>query len=263
MTWTIQEVIDTIIASVPGAPFADTVDTVKIGDSSQELTGIVITFLATCDVIEKAAQVGTNLIITHEPTFYNHPDETDWLRNHPVYEAKRRLIEEHHMVIWRFHDYLHSIPPDSTFMGLIKELKWETNGTPELPYICSIQPMPLLELGQWIKQQLGLQTIRVVGDLTAPCERIALLPGFPAAAWQMGSLGEANADVLITGEIHEWEVSEYVRDSNYFGYKKGLIVLGHAASEEPGLRLIIPWLQERLPDIAIHFVPSDSPFHYL
>ena len=91
-----------------------------MGDSSQELTGIVITFLATSDVIKQAAELGANLIITHEPTFYNHPDETDWLRNHPVYEAKRRLIEESHVVIWRFHDYLHSIPPDSTFMGLVR-----------------------------------------------------------------------------------------------------------------------------------------------
>jgi putative NIF3 family GTP cyclohydrolase 1 type 2 len=148
-------------------------------------------------------------------------------------------------------------------MGLAKELKFEINGTSDHPYICSIKPMTLLELGRWIKEQMGVRTLRVVGDLTAQCERVALIPGFPPAAWQMGSLGEAGADVLITGEIHEWEVSEYTRDSNYFGHKKGLIVLGHAASEEPGLRFIIPWLQERLPGVAIQFVPSGSPFHYL
>jgi hypothetical protein len=79
----------------------------------------------------------------------------------------------------------------------------------------------------------------------------------------MGSLGEANAEELITGEIHEWEVSEYVRDLTHFGHKKGLIVLGHAASEEPGMRLIIPWIQERLPGITIQFVSSGSPFQYL
>jgi putative NIF3 family GTP cyclohydrolase 1 type 2 len=263
MTWTIQQAIDTIIASVPGAPFADTVDTVKAGDPSRELTSIVVTFLATCDVIEQAAQLGANFIITHEPTFYNHPDETDWLSNHPVYEAKRRLIEESQVVIWRFHDYLHSIPPDSTFMGLAKELKCEVNATSDQPYVCSIHSMSLLELGHWVKQQLGIQTIRVVGDLMSQCERIALLPGFPPAAWQMKSLGEADADVLITGEIHEWEVSEYVRDTTHLGHKKGLIVIGHAASEEPGLRLIIPWLHERLPGVAIHFVPCGNPFHYL
>jgi putative NIF3 family GTP cyclohydrolase 1 type 2 len=263
MTLTIQQAIDAIIAAVPGAPFRDTVDAVKVGDSSQEITSIVVTFLATCDVIEQAIQLGANLIITHEPTFYNHPDETDWLSNHSVYAAKRQLIAENNIVIWRFHDYLHSLPPDSTFMGLLNELQWDANGSPEHPYICSIESMTLMELGQYIKERLGLQTVRVVGDLTSRCERVALLPGFPPAAWQMGSLGEAGADVLITGEIHEWETSEYVRDATHLGLKKGLIVIGHMASEEPGMRRIIPWLEEQLPNVPIHFVSSGSPFHYL
>jgi len=263
MTLTIQQAIDRIISSVPGAPFSDTVDTVKVGDPSQEISGVIVTFLATCEAIERAVQLGANLIITHEPTFYNHLDTTDWLSKHPSYIAKRRLIEESRVVIWRFHDYLHSLPPDSTFMGLLKELNWEANGSPEQPYLCSIQPITLLELGQWVKKQLGLQTVRVVGDLESQCERVALLPGFPPAEFQMGSLGEAGADVLITGEIHEWEVSEYVRDASHLGYKKGLIVIGHAASEEPGLRLIIPWLEERLPGVAVHFVPTGSPFQQL
>jgi putative NIF3 family GTP cyclohydrolase 1 type 2 len=263
MNLTIQQSIDTIIASIPGAPFPETVDTVKAGDTSQRVTGIAVTFLATCDVIEKAAELGANLLITHEPTFYNHLDETDWLSDHPLYAAKRRLIEAKHLVIWRFHDYLHSLPPDSTFMGLIKELDWKANASPELPFMCSIQPMSLLALGQYVKGKLGVPTVRVVGDLGSQCERVAIFPGFPPAVWQMGSFAEPAADVVLTGEIHEWEVSEYVRDATYLGLKKGLIVLGHMASEEPGMRLIIPWLQERLPDIPIQFLSSGTPFHYL
>ena len=46
MTLTIQNAIDTIIASVPGAPFPDTIDTVKLGDAAQDITGIVVSFLA-------------------------------------------------------------------------------------------------------------------------------------------------------------------------------------------------------------------------
>ena len=70
-------------------------------------------------------------------------------------------------------------------------------------------------------------------------------------------------DALITGEIHEWETSEYVRDANHLGYKKGLVVIGHAASEEPGLKRIVPWLEERLPGVAIRFVSTNNPFHLL
>jgi putative NIF3 family GTP cyclohydrolase 1 type 2 len=263
MTLTIQQAIDAIITAVPNAPFADTVDTVKVGDPSQEITSIVVTFLATCDVIEQAVKLGANLIITHEPTFYNHPDETDWLSDHPVYMAKRQLIDDNHIVIWRFHDYLHGLPPDSTFMGLLNDLRWDANGPPEHPYLCSIEPMTLMELGQYIKERLGLQTVRVVGDLTSRCQRVALLPGFPPALWQMRSLGEAGADVLIAGEIHEWETSEYVRDATHLGLKKGLVVIGHMASEQAGMRRIIPWLEERVPDVPIRFVSSGSPFHYL
>jgi putative NIF3 family GTP cyclohydrolase 1 type 2 len=263
MSLTIQKAIDTIVTSIPGAPFPDTVDIIKLGDATQNLTGIVVTFLATCEVIQQVIQFGANLIITHEPTFYNHQDSTDWLSHHPAYAAKRRLVEENQLVIWRFHDYLHSLPPDSTVMGLVQALNWESNQSLEQPYLCHIQPMTLLELGQLIKERLNLPTIRVAGDLVMQCERVGVLPGFPPAEFQIGSLGEANLDVLVTGEIHEWEVSEYVRDATHLGYPKGLIVIGHAASEEPGLQKIIPWLEERLPGVTIHFVPTGSPFHQL
>jgi putative NIF3 family GTP cyclohydrolase 1 type 2 len=261
MTMTIQNAIDTIVASIPGAPFSDTVDIVKAGDASQEITGIAVAFLATSEVITKAVQLGANLIITHEPIFYNHLDATDWLAEHPSYQAKRQLIDKSGVVIWRFHDYLHSLPPDSTVMGLLKALKWESYGLPDQPFLCNIPPMTLLALAEWVKQRLGLPTVRVVGDLETSCKTIGVLPGFPPAEMQIGVLGHPDVDVLITGEIHEWETSEYVQDAAYLGYKKGLIVTGHLASEEPGMKWIIPWLQERLPGIVISFVPTGHAFH--
>ena len=39
-------------------------------------------------------------------------------------------------------------------------------------------------------------------------------------------------DALITGEVFEWETSEFARDAWHLGLGKGLIVTGHAASEE-------------------------------
>jgi putative NIF3 family GTP cyclohydrolase 1 type 2 len=263
MALSIRNAVDTIIASVPGAPFANTVDTIKVGDATQALTGIVVTFMATGEVIEKAVQLGANLIITHEPTFYNHPDATDWLGQHAVYIAKQKLIEQNRVVIWRFHDYLHSMTPDSTIMGLLKELAWEAYAMPDQPYICAIPPLTFQELSQWVKEHLGLNEVRAVGDLTMVCKKIALLPGFPGPEIQMGVLGQPDVDVLLTGEIHEWEVSEYVRDATHLGYPKGLIVMGHAASEEAGVKRMIPWLQERLPGIAIHFVPTGRALYFV
>jgi len=263
MGMTIQQAIDKIIASVPGAPYPDTVDTVKIGDPTQEVSGIVVTFLINCEVIDQAIQLGANFIITHEPTFYNHRDEVSWLRDDAVYNAKRQRLEAKDLVIWRFHDYLHSLQPDSTFVGLLKELGWETYSFTGQLHRCHIPPISLRELVHLIKGKLGIQTLRVVGDLEATCEYIGLLPGFPGPEMQIGTLGHSPMDVLITGEIHEWETSEYARDAGYLKHPKGLIILGHAASEEPGMKWIIPWIQERLPGIRLHFVSTRNPFQYL
>src|SRR5215207_6665798 len=108
---TAQAVIDNILTAIPNAPFPETVDVIKTGDPTQEVTGIVTTFLATRAILQRAVELGANFVITHEPTFYNHLDETDWLAEDPVYQAKRKFIDEHKLVIWRFHDYWHSHQP--------------------------------------------------------------------------------------------------------------------------------------------------------
>jgi hypothetical protein len=42
-----------------------------------------------------------------------------------VYQAKRWLIDENQIVIWRFHDHWHIHRPDGILTGMIKELGWE------------------------------------------------------------------------------------------------------------------------------------------
>ncbi len=51
-----------------------TVDTFKAGDPDSRVNGIAVTMMATLDVLQRAAAHGDNLIITHEPTFFDHLD---------------------------------------------------------------------------------------------------------------------------------------------------------------------------------------------
>jgi hypothetical protein len=69
-------------------------------------------------------------------------------------------------------------------------------------------------------------------------------------------------DVLICGEVQEWETSEYIRDSMLKGEKRSLIVLGHIMSEEPGMEYLVEWLQPRFPDLKITHIESGNPFTY-
>lgn len=283
MQTTIQDVIDTIIARIPGAPLEDTVDTIKTGDPSQAVKGIVTTFLATSEVINKAIELGANLIITHEPTFYEHLDQTDWLDDDPVYMAKRRLIDEHGIVIWRFHDYWHRHHPDGILSGVLKDLGWEFQidfetlagiDTPiesfddfftVIKATCcfNLPPISLLELAEMFKKKLDIQRVRMVGNPHMICSRVALVVGKLDGKLQIKLLGQDDVDVLVCGEINEWEICEYVRDATHHNQEKGLIILGHANSEEPGMKWCAEWLRSLLPGVSITHLPAGDPFRFV
>lgn len=262
-TITIQETIDTILRVAKVAQFPDTVDTFKTGDATQPLTGIVTTFLATAEVITNAAELGANLIITHEPTFYNHPDATDWLQADPVYQAKRRLIDEHGISVWRFHDYWHMTKPDGIITGVIDRLGWEADPEASYPHVATIAPTSLADLARQLQAQLGVSGVRVTGPDELVCRRIGMLIGASGGAFQIPALGRDDVDAIICGEINEWETCEYVRDAVFFGRPKGLIVIGHAASEEDGMKYLATWLRPHLPDVPITHVACGDPLRFI
>src|SRR5690242_15894897 len=89
---TASAAIAKIQKSYTDAPPPKTVDTIKAGDPSTPVTGIAVTFLDTMEVLRKAASRGENLVISHEPSFYNHRDQTSFLENDPVYKEKLAFI---------------------------------------------------------------------------------------------------------------------------------------------------------------------------
>src|SRR3569833_650526 len=76
---TAGQIMDSFISEVPGAPFDKTVDTLKCGKREMVVSGVVTTMFPTLEVIKKTIELGANFIIAHEPSFYNHLDETKWL----------------------------------------------------------------------------------------------------------------------------------------------------------------------------------------
>jgi putative NIF3 family GTP cyclohydrolase 1 type 2 len=259
---TIQDAITMILQAIPGAPLQETVDTVKSGDPSEELVGIVTTCLATHDVIHRTVVLGANLIVTHEPTYYRHLDDTDWLGDDPVYGAKRRLIDDNGIVIWRFHDHWHRHRPDGILTGTARALGWEACAGDE-PALFHIEPTTVGDLAAFLKARLGICMVRVVGDLKMPCHRVSLLVGAAGGRRQMRLLRREDVDVVVCGEASEWETPEYVRDAVDQGKPKALITVGHINSEEEGMAWLAEWLRPRFPDVPIAHVPSGDPFQFL
>ena len=257
---TVQQVIDMILKEIPGAPFPKTVDTLKSGDGQQLVTGIVTTMFATVEVIRQAGSLGANFIIAHEPTFYNHLDDTAWLEGDPVFQFKMDLLKKNAIVVWRFHDYWHTHRPDGVLMGVLEKMGWKNYYNKDNPQMINHPGMTLQEIIAQAKKGLGIRQVRIIGDSKQVCKRIALLPGAAGGTMQIKLLQKEKPDVLIVGEVHEWETAEYVRDARAMGTSMSLIVLGHAESEEPGMEWLVPWLQPKVGAIKVTHVASHNPF---
>jgi putative NIF3 family GTP cyclohydrolase 1 type 2 len=253
---TIEQVIDLILKNVPGAPFPDTVDTIKAGDPKQKVKGIVTTMFATADVMEQAAKRGANFIIAHEPTFYSHTDVTAWLTEDRVYRYKKELLEKHGLVVWRFHDYMHALRPDGVQMGVLQALGWEAYYNAAKSHLLILPKTTLQDIVTLAKSRLRIPHVKIVGDLNDTCSRVVLIPGAAGGRMQMQALMREQPDLLIVGEINEWETSEYVRDLRHAGVRTSLIVLGHIQSEEPGMAWLAQWLRPKLPGIGVHHIPT-------
>jgi putative NIF3 family GTP cyclohydrolase 1 type 2 len=253
---TVQAVIDDILSQVPGAPFEGTLDSIKIGSAITEVTGIVTTFMATQVVLEQAVELGANFVITHEPTFYNHADETDWLAGDPVYAAKRAFLETHELVVWRFHDQWHAHRPDGIYVGVLHSLGWA--GLADGTIITLLEPMTFRQLIEHVRTTLGVERPRVIGDPAMPVRTIGLMVGASGGRRHMSVL--PHVDALIAGEVAEWETTEWVRDAIAQGRPKGLIVAGHQRTEEPGMAYLAECIRERQPGIPVTHVASGDPF---
>jgi len=259
---TAQEIIDRIQAQIGQKWRADTVDTFKAGSPSTPITGIATTFSATLDVLERAASSGCNLVISHEPTFYNHLDDVKALQDDPVYRAKIAFINEHHMVVWRFHDYWHSRQPapDGIMEGMMAVLGWSNFQDPKTSYLFTFPETTLGELASHIKSSLSIRTMRVVGDPNMKLTRIAFLPGAAGEERQIKALERDDVEALVVGESREWETVEYARDAVTEKRRKALIVMGHLPSEESGMDYCAKWLRSFIKAVPVLYIPAREPF---
>ena len=160
-------------------------DKVLYGNPHQECTGIITTCWASVDVIREAAKRGANLIIAHEALFWNHGDHTDWLQeeNNQSFLAKKKLLDEAGIVVWRDHDYIHSGIPmedgsytDGIFYGVADKLGWTQYITKDIhhPLHFTIPKTTVKELADFLIQKLQLNGVKIIGNKNSTVEKIRI-----------------------------------------------------------------------------------------
>jgi putative NIF3 family GTP cyclohydrolase 1 type 2 len=255
---TAQEIVARVqekLAEMGIAWRAQTVDTFKAGRPSTAVRGIATTGMATLDVLRRAASGGRNFVVTHEPTFYNHQDQTAALEQDTTYQAKLQFIQERGLVVWRFHDHAHRLRPDPLVVGSARVLGLTQYASQTERGIYVVPETTLRALAADVARRTGGRAIRVCGDPDMKVTRIALGPGYGVPP-----LTQA-IDVSIGGEAPEsGGQAEYALDAQAFGRPRGVILLGHMMSEDFGMREVAEWLRTFLTGVPIDWIPAGEPF---
>lgn len=261
----------------------DTVDGVKAGDPSTRITGVATTAMATMAVLQHAVNTGANLVITYEPTFYGRadartppagrgggrgpappaagasPEAAPPPRADPVLAAKNEFIDRHNLVVFRLSDHWRLRTPNPMTQGMAAALGWTRYQHAGDPQRFDIPALTLDTLASDLKKALNARGgVRVVGDPRARIQKVALLPGSTPITASLKALPEV--DVIVAGEVREWESVEYARDVAFSGQRKGLILVGRIVSEEPGMDVCANWLTTFAPEVPIRHIPAGDPY---
>ncbi len=267
---TAQEVIERIKKNIGVEWKPDSVDGVKAGDASAIAKGIVTTSMATLAVLQQAVKAGANVVITAQPTFYGRADVPTPPAGRggaapapplsdPIFTAKHEFITRNKLVVFRLSEHWKQRRPDPLVQGMATSLGWLKYQSAADPARFEIPPLRLDAVVSNVKNALRSRGgIRVAGDPGITVQRVGLLPGTTPIQAALKMLPDV--DVILAGEVREWESVEYVRDKIFSAEKKGLILVGRVVSEEPGMNVCANWLKTFVSEAPIRHIPAGDPY---
>lgn len=238
-----------------------TCDTIKFGDENKETSRVGVCMMPTVEVLKKAIEWKTDLLIVHEPMFYEHMENYE---ENSVVNAKIELAKNSGMTIFRYHDYLHFRQDDIITSSAVEKLGLSGTLEPSGSLVCRIwtldEPITALELAKRIEERLGIERVRISGEKNKRSTKIATC---------FGSLGNIKSyiarddvEIVLSGELCEWADAEFARDACALGMNKSLIVLGHVCSERDGMERLAIEIKEKHKELEVRYFESGDVYSY-
>jgi putative NIF3 family GTP cyclohydrolase 1 type 2 len=249
-----NDIREHLLARAPWVNREATVDTVKAGDPEREVRSVGVGWISSIDNLRRAHELGCDLFITHEPTFWEHaaPERRGRLVEPGL--TKQRFLDETGLVVLRVHDIWDNWPEigirDSWAAGLglthflaEDETRWHA--------VYAIDETTLLEFAQYVAQRvavLGQDSVQVIGDPERKVSRPALGVGCGGPDTDMIALG---ADVLIVcfDGASYWQTRERLAEMG-----AAVITVEHGTSEMWGLENLARYLRHTFPALTVHYL---------
>lgn len=255
---TAQDVIDRIKKHIGVEWSAGAIDGLKAGDPSAAAKGVVTTSMATLAVLQQAVTAGANVVITAQSPLYARTD-AQHRPGDPIVAAKNDFIARHKLVVFRLSEHWRLRQPDPFSNGMAVALAWTKYQSATDPRHFDVPAATLDALAAVVKTRLQLRGgIRVVGDPRMAVRRVGLLSGTTPIQASLDML--PNVDLILAGEVREWESVEYARDKVFSGDRKALMLVGRIVSEEPGMNMCAAWLKTFVPEVPVRHISAGDPY---
>jgi putative NIF3 family GTP cyclohydrolase 1 type 2 len=279
---TANGVVEKIRTQASSAWMGGTSEGFQCGDPNAKVTGIAIAWTPTIEGLQKAISLRHNLMISMEPPFWRESGTVRTevsmgtpsikvLEASPVYQYKQKLIGEHGLILWRFNENYRALPSNPRLNALARTLGYKAHENPAATLklaaigagVYAIPEISLADLANRARDSANAKALRVLGDPKEKVKSVALIPGYVEDEDIMAMVHDRNVDVVVCGEPCEWEAFEYAEDWITAGWGKGMIMLGRAASEDPGAKELATWIRSFITDVPVTGIAVGEPFSYV
>lgn len=233
-------------------------DGFKAGNPDSEVRGIAVSWQSSWPALKMAHEVGCNLFVTHEPTFYVHMDDDRSVFEYPHVRDKRQWLEDTGMVIYRCHDVWDAIPGIGIVQAWARQLGFDEPPVSErLFYQAHQVDCTVREMAERIKERcapIGQTSVEILGDPEKHITCVAIGTGAITHLQTMQEMG-ADCAILTDDGMAYWSAGCWALDSDY-----PLIVVNHATAEEPGMVTLAEYLANAFPDVPVTHIPRGCLF---
>lgn len=227
------------------------------GDQEKEIRRVAVCMFPTVNVLREVAAWGADMMIPHEPTF-NHGH--DQFVPNQVTLAKKKIVDESGLVIYRLHDFMHAAYPDMICRGFTDALGLSGHYESKKSFVLD-EPISALELAERMEARMGMAHVRICGSRDHKTTRLTLDCGAPGRGL-LDIIREGDFELIVVGEFCEWYEGEYIRDWGELTNEKAAVTVGHALSERDGMKYLTKELADRYPELEFRYFECGEVYTY-
>jgi len=251
------------------------VDRIIIGDPATKIIRAGTCWQPYFSTLKKAKELGINLMIVHEPTFYTHWDldqENGLFNTAPsparekyldAIQEKKRWIEENKMVIIRSHDVMDIVKGFGIPFALGQALGYGNQDiirSRDYYNVYQVEPDKAWNIARNIANSLMVLNqpgVAFYGDGERIISSVGLGTGCICDPNEYMEL-DPDLVIAIDDTVRTWTQTTYAEDTG-----DPLVVINHGTSEEMGMRLLNQHLKENIPGIEFFHLNQGCSYRWI